>query len=475
MAYTPATGNAKVRGYNEQWNSAYSFEFPPQVWQTWYKRYGKGFGFFDFLTIMGNTVNVKGNSLRAFEDAAQVRPIRITSAGIAQNTAGGAIAFNLHADEYEATTNKTYLRVGDTIYIPALYSLSSDVPTEYLVTGVGATTANACAASPLKATSRLVAAGVPASSYLMVGPTRYARGVGQPASRALGGYYRDFVTGISKESFLVEGGQIAQESYRQTTKDGGGGLWSRALLETEFSLNNQVDIATFLSTENNNSLVQATPESVNNAVRSTKGIWNWADELAQELNWSVKFSISDLETAQELQRSQGVVDTDCVFAMGPKLARQVENMGLEFVKDYSSTDLAKLGEIGFGMKSFLKLGINFHMKEFVSFSNPNTYGVDADYFGNAGLIFPMSEVTVKSDGFIGGEGGKISLPNIALGYLNNDKEDRTRIIQFVGGVNGMGLPATNQYDKVDGYMLTEYMVIANLVNQWIRVLKTGTY
>jgi hypothetical protein len=150
-------------------------------------------------------------------------------------------------------------------------------------------------------------------------------------------------------------------------------------------------------------------------------------------------------------------------------------MGLEFIKDNSSTDLKALDDVGFGLKSFSKLGIKFHMRELVGFSNPQTFGVDANYFGNAGLIFPMSEVTVKSNDFIGGTDGKIVLPNIALGYLNNQGENRTRIIQFVAGVNGMGLPATNQYDNVKGYMLTEYSVIANQVNQWVRVLKTGTY
>lgn len=476
MSYTPLTSYSKTRAYNEEWNSAYSFEFPPQVWQTWYKRYGKGLGFFDFLTITGQTVNLKGNSIRAFEDYAQIRPIQVNASGISQQaSAGDAITFYLHADEYEATTNRTYLRVGDTIIIPALYSEGSNVPTEYYVSAVGATSSATCTATPLNDEAQLVATGVPGSAYLMVGATRYARGVGQPSGRAQGGYYRDFYTGISKETFSIEGGQIAQESYRALTKGGGPGLWSRALLEAEFSLNDQLDKAIFLSSENDNSLTQSTPDSISNSIRSTKGIWNHADSLAQALNWSIQFAISDLETVQELQRAQGVVETDCVFGMGPKLARQVENMGLEFVKDYSSTDLAKLGEIGFSMKSFLKLGINFHMREFMSFSNQNTYGVDADYFGNAGLIFPMGEVTVKSDQFIGGEGGKIVLPNVALGYLNNDNENRSRIIKFVAGMNGIGLPAVDQYDRVNGYMLTEYAVIANQVNQWVVVKKTGTY
>lgn len=475
MAYTPATSNTVSRGYNEQHASAYSFELPPQVWKDWYKRYGRGLGIFDFLMITGQTVNLKGNSIRTMEDAAQVRPIRVNASGIAQTSAGAAITFRLHADEYEATTNRKYLRVGDSIFIPALYADGSDVPLQYRVTAVGATSGDDCTAYPLSNTANIVAGGVPANAYLMVGPTTYARGTGQPTGRASGGYYRDFYTHIAKETFTLEGGQEALESYRGLLKGGGYSLLSRATIETEFALNNQIDIAIFQNQENDNSLTESSTESISNAVRATKGIWNWADELAQELNWSIKFTIGDLETAQELQRSQGVVDTDCVFAMGPKLARQIENMGLDFIKDYSSTDLKKLDEIGFGLKSFMKLGINFHMREFVSFSNPNTYGVDADYYGNAGLIFPMSEVTVKSDSFIGGDGGKISLPNIALGYLNNGKENRSRIMQFVAGVNGMGFPATDQYDRVNGYFLSEFSVIAAQVNQWIRVLKSGTY
>lgn len=478
MAYTPATANTVTRGFTEQWNTIYDLELEPQIYPTWFQKYNKGFGIKDWLYIAGQTFNVKSNSITAFEDGAQIRPVRLNASGIsAMTSAGDAITFRLHSGEYD-TNNNTYLRVGDTIIIPAKFMSGQDTPAEFLVTAVGATSSADCTAYPLDSAAQITST-VTANSYLAVGATRYARGTAQPSARSLGTYSRTFETGISKETLHIEGGQIMQASYRSKTKNGGEGLWNRAQLQAEFSLDNQMNLALLLSDDNSNSLTQTAHSTASNAVRSTTGLWNHLDSLGQELNYAVKFSLPDLYTAKELLRSQGVVDTEVLFAMGTKLSRSFETMGLDYLKEFSggSNLLQGMGKIGIKPTAVTVGNVTFNAKEFAGLSNPQTFGTDADYWDNAGFMIPMTQVTVKSSDIAidGIEGGKVVIPNVALGYVNNAGENRTRILQYVAGVNGVGLTATHAYDDFHGYMLTEYMLVAMQVNQMIRILKEGTY
>jgi len=476
MAYTAPTANTVARGFTEQWISLYDAELEPQIWPELYQKYGKGFGIFDWLTVAGQTFNVKSDDLTAFEEGSLVRPIRIDSNGISTMTsAGDDITFYLHADEYDDNAH-CYLRAYETIIIPADF-LSGDVPAEFLVTSVG-TEGNTCSASPLLSTTQITTE-VTANSYLMVGATRYARGMGQPTARSRGLYTRTFETGISKESMHIEGGQIMQATYRAKMKNGNPGLLNRYQVETEFMLNNQLNNVLLLSDDNSNSLTGTSHSSQSNAIQSTTGLWNHLDSLGQSLTYAVKIGLPDLYTAKELMRSQGVVETEVLFGMGDKLSRGVETLGLDFLREYSggSNLMDGMSSIGIRPNRVTIGNVTFVLKEFAGFTNPATFGTDSDYWGNAGFMIPMSQVTVKaSDIDIQGiEGGKIVIPNVALGYANNNGENRTRVLKWVAGVTGLDFPASHEYDDFHGYMLTEYMLVAMQVNQMIRLLKYGTY
>ena len=477
MAYTAPTANTVARGFTEQWISLYDAELEPQVWPELYQKYGQGFGIFDWLTVAGQTFNVKSNDITAFEEGALVRPVQLNASGIsAMISAGDDITFVLHTNEYD-DNDDTYLRVGDTIIVPSKFLSGRDTPAEFLVTAVGADGAN-CTASPLDATTQITST-VTASSYLAVGATRYARGTAQPAARSRGLYSRTFETGISKETLHLEGGQVMHETYRAKMKNGGSGLLNRYQAEGEFSLNNQLNLALLVSDDNSNTLTQTSHASKSNAVRSTTGLWNHLDSLGQSLNYAIKPSLPDLYTAKELLRSQGVVETEVLWGMGDKLSRNVEALTLDYVKEFSggSNLIDGMGAIGIKPKSITVGNVRFVLKEMAGFTNPATFGTDSDYWGNAGFMIPMSQVTVKSSDIAieGIEGGKISIPNVALGYVNNNGENRTRILDDVAGVNGVGLKATHAYDDYHFYMLTEYMLVAMQVNQMIRLLKEGTY
>ena len=72
-----------------------------------------------------------------------------------------------------------------------------------------------------------------------------------------------------------------------------------------------------------------------------------------------------------------------------------------------------------------------------------------------------------------GASTKKALDHVAIGYLNNNGENRKLVVGDVAGVNGLGYKITNAYDQVQWYMLTEMMTFLLALNQSILVLKTA--
>ena len=69
----------------------------------------------------------------------------------------------------------------------------------------------------------------------------------------------------------------------------------------------------------------------------------------------------------------------------------------------------------------------------------------------------------------------MKIPNVCVGYLQNNGEDRKRVIKPIAGMNGMGFDATELYDRVQLGLLSEYALVANGLEQMVRILKDGTY
>ena len=94
-----------------------------------------------------------------------------------------------------------------------------------------------------------------------------------------------------------------------------------------------------------------------------------------------------------------------------------------------------------------------------------------------GLIFPDSKVTATLNGFdpktmANAKGEKRSLNHLTLGFLNYGKENRKMIVGNKAGVNGMGIPFSDDWDDSSLYCLTEMMVMTLALNQTIQVLRT---
>jgi len=477
----PVDSNLRGGSYGLPWASIYDLELNPQVWQKWYQLYGDGFNIFDFLTIAGSTTSVSAWEITAFADNAVEKFARVTAAGVssAGHVALAAITFVLHANEYldadGATACTPHLRDGDTVFMDPQYT-TADVPTQWYVVSVGDAGANTTI-RPLNA-DVVMDVDMPANSYFMVGPHIEGVGTGQPGPRRSGAVSSTFKTAILDETAEIKGGLHAQALYRNDLdKSGKSRLWNKAQVEMEFALNAGMDKEIFLGEENDNpnNAITADGDAANQSVKGTKGLWQHVESDGMEQAYAGSYDLAYFDQIKEYLRSQGVTDTNVATLAGSNLYKQIENTVLDYIKAYSGgTDLVDdYNSVGANFQQFTKNGITHQLCEIVSFDNANTYAIMDTYFRDAGLIIPQSLATVRSTGISSGE--KVSIPNVAIGYLNNNGENRTRMIGPVAGVNAFGYPFTNQYDAVKMYVKTEFMLIVNLANQMLKVVKEGTF
>ena len=470
MAINASTSYAAVGNYTEAWKSIYSLYFPPEIWNEWYQKYGGGFKVLDFLNMVNRTSTVANRTFYHYEDGTDLR-VATVKTQIATGIAGAAFTLELLATDYDSNGNGP-LRENFTVVVPADNQPAAiTTPRLYVVTNItGSGNAQQYTCTPLQTDSQIGTA-IAANTELMIGPSVYAPGTGQPSGMAIGTYRRTHHTQIIKESCGFEGGQIAHRNYREVVdKAGSPGLFDRGMVETEFRLDRQLDSALFIGENNNNSLTQTSQFGGTPSRQGTKGLWNWQEELAQTHNYSGDFDMDDFDAIKPLLQTQGVNGATVLFCYGSNLGLDVENGILDGVKEWSGgSDFLKSREDFFKVdfRMVQKNGVKFVCQEAVSFANPNTYGNDSYDFSDSGFMIPIANVSVTDS-----KGVKKSVPNLSVAYLNHAGEDRTRIIGTVAGLNGLGYDIKNEYDGLNIYMLSEFALFAANVNQHVRILKS---
>ena len=130
--------------------------------------------------------------------------------------------------------------------------------------------------------------------------------------------------------------------------------------------------------------------------------------------------------------------------------------------------MKSFGEMGIEFRRIKKNGIDTAIVKLDTFSNPLTYGLAAYDWKNSGFIIPNEYVMVKDVA-----GGKaLELGNLTLGYKNYNGENRRRVFGLLNGMAGLSnAPVVTRFDEVRGEFLSEFMLIANKVNQMIMVVK----
>lgn len=459
--------NTVQSGYNQAFNSLYDAMLKPQVFGELIELYGKGLGIFDMLYFAGNTIDVKGHKQTVWSQGAIQKPITIGSNDIEVGAAGADIAFTLDASEFD-TNDKTFLSIGDAIFIPEEYLAAGTTngPAKYQITDISAAgAAGVYTAKPFLSTYDIDTA-VPAGTKLMVTGGNYAPGSQGASAKSRGWYSEDYHTAIKRAAYHLEGSNQSDERWQDKMKNGEMGMFSKASAEADFLLTAYMNDELFLGEEPNN-ITMLNREGDSNDVRGTKGLWRHLVSDGGFQEYINNYDISDFDDVKDMFRSQGVINQAALFAVGSGLNRQLENSGLDFLKEFSGgTDLMQnLDQVGVQFRKIKKNSILYAIVELASFDNPQTYGLSAYDWKNRGFIVPNEFGAVK----MGDSTESITLSNLTLGNKNYNGENRTRVSGTLGGVNGMGYRFVDTWDDVRGELLAEFMLIATKRNQMIRV------
>jgi hypothetical protein len=469
MATTSPTvkSNTVQAGYNQQFNSIYDAMLKPQVFGELIELYGKGLGIFDMLYFAGNTIDVKGHRQTVWSQGAIQKPITLEGA-ISTGSAGADITFEVADAEYDAN-GKTFLSVKDAILIPEAYmGTTSNGPAKYQVVSKSGTAPNETfTAKPFLSTYQVTVA-VPDATKLMVTGGNYAPGSQGASPKSRGWYSEDYYTAIKRAAYHLEGSQQSDQRWQDELKNGEMGMFSKASAEADFLLTSHMNDELFLGEEpTNTTLTLPNREGDDNDVYGTKGLWRHLVSHGALQEYINQYAISDFDDVKDVFRSQGVINQAALFAVGSGLNRQLENSGLDFLKEFSGgTDLMQtMDQVGVQFRKIKKNSILYAIVELATFDNPQTYGLSSYDWKNRGFIVPNEFGQVK----MGDASDSITLSNLTLGNKNYNGEDRTRVSGTLGGVNGMGYRFVDTWDDLRGELLAEFMLIAVKRNQMIRV------
>lgn len=479
MATTTAgtiTSNTVTGAYNASWASLFTLMLKPQYWDTLIQRFGPALGLFEALYFAGQTIDVKQHTHKVFEEGSYERAIVTGEAETAVAIAGADVTMLLAAAQFDAK-DKAFLQVGDKVMIPAKYLTYDGAATimtqGYQVTAVSgdAGASKSYTLKPLD-TKTALAVAIPGGTSLMVTGGNFAPGSQGALPKTMGWFEREYKTAIKRTAWAIEGSQQSDERYYDTLKGGGMGMFSKATIEADFRLNAAINDELLVGQVIDN-LTLANRDSDNNTARGTKGIWPTLVEKGMKLYYNGAMTIPDFDNIKDLFISMGVTDTKASLFAGSELLKDLENSGLDFIKEFSGgTDFTKAFKgIGVEINAVKKNGIFMGFHELVNSSNPNKYGITDYNFPKWGFVIPDTQVTVRE----GSEGGvQMKMKNLVFGNKNHNGENRGRFINTIPGVNAMpGKVGTNiavdRYDDVRGELGSEFMLIANKMEQAILI------
>lgn len=470
----PGVDSGNVRGgvYSSAWRFINEEEtLKPQTYGQLVQLYGQGLRTFDIWMWAKRYIDISTRNMQVIEEGAFWDTIDLTTA-ISAGAAGANISI---------LSDKAIGRIGFVVHIPAQYLANTAVAQSYRISaksynaGTGIYTYTGV---PLLDTQQ-IAVDVPIGQKLIVGGSMFAPGTRQPEG-LVNDYFDHFhTTRILKETFHMEGGQNALMEWDELKESQyGSGPMARALVKTQLQLRHQINDAILMGYPNLNDIAENNRFGEANDVLGDYGLIPGMYNDAMKQYYTGAYSEDHFDVLKFLFASQGITGTSGLFLHGQELGLSIENSGIKFIKEYSGgTDMYdKLKGIGFGIKEVFKNNFKTYLTEVQEFNNPVLYAANGYNFESMGMIFPDSKVTATLNGFspdgAASGGKKVSLNHMTVGYLNYGGENRKLVVGNKAGVNGLGIPFSDDYDDMSKYMLCEMMTILLALNQTILVLRT---
>jgi hypothetical protein len=461
-AQTYPTVTPRVGNFNTAtWRPLFELRLDPGYLGEDY-RYGTISNTFSLLDLAGRKMDLTTDSPKIFEKLEWENTVKTTGV-ITAGGAGATITFTIHTDDQDSVV------VGDVLLLPGQYQTSGE-DRQYVITDVTAhvVTAVPRSAAATSIVASRVNANIPAGTVLSVAGYSVGRGGTLPNGKYNYRAQRSFSTVIIDKAFKIEGGLTALKWYEVPSAVPGqmnAFFEGQSLLELE--MNKACEAEFFLGELNDNAALTTTSGvGGTNKQKATKGILTWANEVGSSLDYAGGvFDFSYLYDVKDLALAKMVAANEFNFLMGHDLQRSLEQNGtLEFIKDYSGgSDLFRtMDEVGIDVTRIKVNGSLFSLQNVLSLSNPQRFGNKTYNLSKMGIIVPEA---VEAGSYNGVE---TKFPSFQIGYLNNNGENRTKIMGIIGGTTGRS-QATHRADYDEAFIKTEFAAIVMRPEQLIVV------
>lgn len=462
--------------YNEYFSGSYISKNSSWIrdeYKFLFETYGKGLKAIDFLEAFRDPIYLPSNTLKAILTQSPV-PVIKTGSAVTEVAAGASISFTIHADSLDANSKPT-IRKYDTFSIPASYFASTTLDKEYIVTDITGTTLTAY---PLDVTADL-ASTIASGTELMIVATAFARGTLGTTPKMESYSTRDYKARLIKEALGVEGSALAMETELHKIGDSGLML-SNLLLQAEFRLdvqkNNVITMGEDITQTNDAVDAVSTEFGGTNAILGTQGLFPAADEHSMAYNYTDALAVADFDAIDMLLESRGVTSKTLTMWAGSQVRRDLENSGLTWIREYSggSDLLDKVkGKLGVVIERIVKSGREYKILNPMSLNNPAAFAMQASgvyqyKHPTSALIIPDENVTMRE--FNGKKNA--SIPNVTIGYVRNNGEDRSNVLDWEKGVTNV-VPgnASSSMDGLKAHWLCEMFMIIGGAEKWVYAYK----
>jgi hypothetical protein len=464
-------GGVREGAYTETWRAANDI-LDPQTYGQMVNLYGSGLKAIDALLWSDRSINISTRGMRIIEEGHFWNTMTTTAQ---TNTTG-------HGAQATIRSNDD-IRVGFSIRIPVAYLDGSIVPEDFRITSKSGSNPIVYLCDPFLATTSITTA-IPASTELMIGASSFAAGTQQPASAVMDYFDHEHHTRILKDTVDIEGGQVAlKELDDMGGSQYGTNLRARAVLLAELRMRVQHNDFFLMGYPNTNGLTQLNRHNEKNDVLSDYGLIPAMAQAngAMKQYYTGSYTEDNLESIKFLLASQGLSGTNSVmYMLGQELFTGIERSMRTFLREFSgNTNLYynDLNKIGFGVREIFLNNTSFRLLEIPEFSDPTRYAAPGLNFETMGLVFPDTRVTGTLNGFdprnmTNAASVKKSVSHINLGFLNYNGENRKMIVGNKAGVNGLGIPFSDDWDDFSTYLLSEVMNLFFALNQTVMILKT---
>jgi len=438
-------------------DSLFDYFETPNIAEIFYNKYGQNTMRLA-MELMGKTFPVNGNwPFVAHENDNRVKK-NIKSASdetSSQSSTGASMTVKVNTDDINENGNLP-VREGQSAWIEQ----SDGSMPELIVTGI-TKNSDTDVDITIEPFEDVDLDDIGNDTKIMLGPINSGENMGQPAGMTKQMLSRSFYPFESKDTVYLTGDAQSKEHWYERQRNGYNSVWNKHFMEAEARMNVAEDMKLLMGTENGQSISKTDVEGNSQPYHSTKGYYNWIDELGGKLDYGLDFSVEYLDEIENFLESWSVTTKNLALFAGSGLKKKINKSGLEFTQQFDSgtsfVDAAFNGSGDMAVKANIKAiqygDIMMAFQPLTAFTDPTMFG---SALNNTGLLMPLENVADPSSGDV--------YNNIGLAYEEKGDISLKRIVNPQYGMTQQRTEVNSEYSSDKWFFrskLAAFMMGAN--------------